>query len=29
MHLCKKWQTGAQRIHLVASSQVLPKKLNL
>ena len=29
MHLCKKGQTGAQRIHLVASSQVFPKKLNL
>ena len=29
MHLCKKGQTGAQRIHLVTSSQVFPKKLNL
>ena len=29
MHLCKKGQTGAQRIHLVASSQVFPKKVNL
>ena len=29
MHLCKKGQTGALRIHLVASSQVFPKKLNL
>ena len=29
MYLCKKWQTGAQQIHLVASSQVFPKKLNL
>ena len=29
MHLCKKGQTGSQGIHLVASSQVFPKKLNL
>ena len=29
MHLCKKRQTGAQRIYLVASSQVFPNKLNV
>jgi len=28
MYLCKKGQTGAQRIHLVAFSQVFPKKIN-